>query len=325
MNILNEQEWLNRFKSLGANKTYRAMYSTLWQGIVTDPALMLVPIDDHMVHRGDGVFEAARFNTKKIYLLDEHLQRLLRSADAISMKAPKMTTGEYMTVADLHQICTHMQKISGLEEGILRIFLGRGGGDFSPNPYSTTGTELHIVATEFNALSEEKYTNGASMMISALPVKLDAYARIKSLNYLPNVLMKKESLDKGFDFSVGLTVDGKLAEGPTENILLVTDKGWLVAPNFNYTLRGTTLVRTMDLAGQLVTSGQDAEFSAQIRGTDVRDVLRDELMHAREVMMVGTTLGILPVTRLDQRPIGSGQVGPIAKKLRQIFNRDLSS
>ena len=340
---------LSKFKHTGS---YKLMYSSVFGGLVNDPSLMLLPMDDHMVHRGDGVFEAIRFNRAKIYLLTEHLQRLQKSADFIGLKLP-------MPLAEISEICHEMQKfvyreatnhfklnqnssaeqsgsvgwasdarsipLAANSEGVLRLYVSRGPGDFSPNPYSTIGSQLYIVATEFKPLPSLKYEQGVSLGLSEVPVKMGFYAQAKTCNYLPNVMMKKESVDNGFDFVVAVNEHGHVAEGSTENILIFS-RGVLVAPKFDYTLRGTTLLRALELAQRHL------EISHQIKDITVQDLLA-----ANEIMMVGTTLAVLPVTQFNRRPVGSdgagvfgqsaaiSRVGPVSKKLLQLITSDINS
>lgn len=312
MQILTRESAIEHFEKFNSRRSYRAMYSTLFGGVVTDPCIMMVPIDDHMVHRGDGVFEAIRVTTKKIYLLNEHLERLLKSADRIGLDMP-------WSLAELTHLCEGVRSVAkttsgGFDEGLLRLFVSRGPGDFSSNPYSTLGSQLYIVATEFNSPSREAYEKGVKLGISHVPIKPSFYAQVKSCNYLPNVMMKKEAVDRGFDFVINLNSAGYVAEGPTENILILNDHNELVAPKFEYTLRGTTLVRAMWYA--------ESKLQNVVLAVRNDDISLEDLRRAKEIMMVGTTLGVLPVTALEGLAIGGGRVGPVAKKLNEWITYD---
>ena len=140
------------------------------------------------------------------------------------------------------------------------------------------------------------------------------FAQVKSCNYLPNVMTKKESVDKGADFAVNITEDQRVAEGPTENILILTDDMGLYAPEFDYTLRGTTLMRTLEIAQKL----RD-ELSLKDIGT--RNMSLFDLQSAREIMMVGTTLGVMPVTKLDNKSVNDGKVGNVARRLNEEIQK----
>ncbi len=313
--VLTTDEFFRRLTELNPKRKYAAMYNSVVKGFVTDPALMLVPIDDHLVHRGDGVFEAVRLAPKGFFLMKEHLARLARSAELIGLKLPH-------TIEEIFEISLKLQKIAGLSSAMLRIFIGRGPGDFSPSPYSTLGSQIYIAIMEFKPLAAEKFIEGVSLMFSTVPVKPGLFAQVKSCNYLPNVLTKKESLDRGYDFAVNLTEQGFVAEGPTENILVLTAAGDLVAPKFDYTLRGTTLVRTLDLAKDLLNkTGSIGGVAVHSIGS--ADLSRDDLLQASELMMVGTTLEVLPVTRVESKKIGDGKGGPVARALRAELLKDL--
>lgn len=309
MKTINREEALMCLEKLNGRRPYKAMYSTIYDGIVTDPVLMTIPMDEHMVHRGDGVFEAIQFTPKQIFLLEPHIERLYQSADRIGLNVPK-TPNEVM------EICRELREQSQLSQGILRLFVGRGPGDFSPNPYSTVGSQLYIVVTPFQPVSKEKYEAGVSLMVSPITVKPAPFAQVKSCNYLPNVMMKKESLDRGFDFAVNITEEGYVAEGPTENLMILSQEGELLAPRFDYTLRGTTLVRVMHLARAL-------KENSMIRDIRLSDLTLSDLESAREIMMVGTTLAVLPVTRFEQSSVGDGRVGPVARALLGLLMQDM--
>ena len=307
MNVLSPADVFERLGRLDKKREYHAMYSSLLEGVVLESKAMVLPIDDHMVHRGDGVFEAMRSENGKVYLMEPHIDRLVKSAEMVSMPLPK-------SKEEIISICDYLAGFVKVPRVLLRLFVSRGPGDFSPNPYSTVGSQLYIVVTDFSSKATSSiYENGASLMVSDQPVKPIFYSRAKTCNYLPNVLMKKQSIDRGCDFAVNFTEDGFLAEGPTENILVLTETGHLVNPRFDYTLRGTTLVRLLDLCQR--------EGIAY----ETRDITRKELESAREIMMVGTTLEALPVTKLEGQPVGDGRVGPMAKRLRQLILDDLKS
>lgn len=314
MKILSAEDVYQSLQKLNPRRPYSAMYSSLYGGVVTDPVLMCVPVDDHIVHRGDGVFEAIRFTPSKIYLLKPHLERLFRSAEKIGLNIP-------MRTEELESVCCELRNLVDLKEGILRLFVSRGPGDFSPNPYTTIGSQLYVIVTEFKSPSPEMYKNGASLMISSVGVKPSPFSQVKSCNYLPNVLMKKESVDCGYDFSLSVNGEGFVAEGPTENLLIVSRDGDLLAPHFDYTLRGTTLVRVMELAKALHGKGL-------IRSVELANISLEDLLQAREIMMVGTTLAVLSITKLARDTshdvVWSSEVGAVARALYDQIIQDMN-
>ena len=302
--ILNSGDWLSALRQARGKVpgAYRAMYSSWCNGIVTAPELMVLPLDDHMVHRGDGIFEAARVIDGAIFDLDAHLLRLEHSAERISLKLP-------WSSALIKEICVATVVASTLKEAALRLFVSRGPGSFSPNPYESPQSQLYIVVTDFKPVAEAKYTNGVRAIISKVPQKPAFFSQIKSCNYLPNVLMKMESVDAGVDFSLGCDDAGRVLEGATENLALVDATGTILVPKFDYTLRGTTLLATL--------ATLDAAPIAGVRGVEFADVDVPQLKAAREAFMIGTTLEVLPLVEVDGAPIGKGKPGPIAVELRR--------
>lgn len=291
------------------SRKYAAMYSSWLGGIVTDPNLMVLPIDDHGFHRGDAVFEAAKSVNGKIYALDRHLDRMHVSAEKIGLKMP----------SDLREIAIATTKASGLTNAILRYYVSRGPGGFTTNPYESVGSQTYLVITPLTPPAAAKYENGVSAMTSKVPIKEGVFSTVKSCNYLPNVMMKKEAVDNGVDFTVSIDADGVIGEGSTENFAIITKDGVFKVPSFARTLRGVTLIRMMELA-------QDRpELKALLKGVEHGSIRQKDIFEAREAMLLGTTLDCLPVTTFDGQTIGSGRRGEIAAAFQRALMTDIES
>ncbi|MBU1277000.1 MAG: aminotransferase class IV [Proteobacteria bacterium] len=310
--LLSPDQALARLKALPRPWAgdYLAMYSNWLGGIVTEPWLMSVPIDDHLVHRGDGVFEATKCLGGRIYLFERHLDRLEGSAASTHLELP-------VTRRELGALAAAVVRAGGQRECMLRIFLSRGPGGFSTNPFECPAPGLYLVASRIHPPAEESYERGVNLGVSLVPAKSGFFAGVKSCNYLPNVLLKREAITRGWDFAVCLDPDGYLAEGSTENMGLVDQAGNLLLPPPDHILEGTTAKRAMELAQTLVERGQ-------LAGVARRHLKVEELQSAAEVMLFGTTLDVLPVSRIDGKPVAGGQVGPVAKELRRLIQQDIA-
>jgi branched-chain amino acid aminotransferase len=293
------------------HRDYRAMYSTWYGGIVTDPILMMVPIDDHLVHRGDGIFEACKCIASNVYALDRHLDRLEHSA---RMASHILRFGR----SELNELILATIRAGNLEDCSIRIFLSRGPGGFSPSPYECPESQLYIVVTTLKTPPEEKYERGVSLRSSAIPVKKDYFANIKSCNYLPNVLMKKEAEDAGVESTVSIDEQGFLAEGPTENIGMITRNREFLVPRFDRILRGITVRRVMELAESLINTGELSRIAEA-------DLTPGDAYNAAEMMMFGTSFDVLPVVNYDHHCIGDGHPGYFAGKFRELLRSDMRS
>ena len=255
---------------------YLAMYSGLLKGLVTDPVLMFMPMDDHLVHRGDGVFDSCKSVDGALYNLDAHLDRLYRSAAAVGLSIPMSREALVETVVET-------VRAAGVRDSSVRILVSRGPGSFSCNPYDCSESTLYVIVTAAGTPFMELKPEGATVAISAIPAKPPFFAGVKSCNYLPNVLMKRESVDSGVDFVIGLDQQGFLAEGPTENVGIVTTDGELVFPRLESILCGTTMMRAVELA-QAAACGD-----GPLRGVSFRDISIEEARGAAEMLIVGTT------------------------------------
>ena len=288
---------------------YLAMYTSQWHGYVTDPALMMVPVDDHMVHRGDGVFDVMRCINGRIYQMEAHLRRLERSARAIDLELPP----EY---SDIREIIQSLVLTGGEKECLIRVFLSRGPGGFSANPFECPASQMYIIVIRYHELPGEYYIEGIPVVISEVPIKKSFFATVKSCNYLPNVLVKMGAVRAGCQYAVVLDDDGFLAEGATENICILSMDGVLKFPGFEKILAGITAERIFELANVAVTE-------EIIKGVCFDKISVEEACRSSEIMLMGTSINIVPVVSFDGKPIGHGRPGPLYSKLSDLLGRDM--
>ena len=286
---------------------YLAMYSTWSNGIVVKPEQMLLPIDDHIVHRGDGVFEAIKCLRSGAYLLEAHLQRLAFSAQKVKIPLPQ-------SLDEIRAIIREMLQFND-GKGILRIFVSRGPGSFHANPHDTVGSQLYMVLTRFKPPSESFYLKGVRGVRSTVPLKSSWLAQVKTCNYMSNVMMQMEAKQKEVEFSIAFDPEGFLAEGATESVLVLTKEGELLYPPFENTLQGTTLQRLTKLSVHLEGEGLFSKV-------DQRPVSYSTLQESREILLVGTTIDCLALVELDGRPVGEGSPGKLARRFLELLHQD---
>lgn len=304
----------NVFKRLDATRQpfqdrYLAMYSGLLGGVVTDPVLMVLPIDDHLVHRGDGVFDSCKCVNGGIYNLQAHLARLEKSAAAVGLAMPVGRDA-------LANIVAGTVRAGGVRDCAVRILISRGPGSFSCNPYDCPESKLYVIVTTAGVPFMTKCPAGARVAISKVPAKPPFFAGVKNCNYLPNVLMEQEAADLGVDYMIGLDPDGFVGEGATQNFGIVNHKGVLCFPKLDNILRGTTMMRVVELAEQNI--GPDTP----LKGVDFQHLSVEAVKSASEMLMVGTTHNVAQVREFDGEPIGSVP-GPVYKWLAKLTEDDV--
>jgi len=290
---------------------YYAMYSSVLGGVVRDPLLMQVPLDDHLVHRGDGVFDTFKCVGRAAYNLDAHLQRLMRSAAAIGLAWPD-------GIGDIRALTVETLAEAGREACSGRVMISRGPGSFGVSPYESPAPALYIVVYAAGVPFMVRHPEGARVRRSRVPVKPARFATVKHCNYLPNVLMKREAVDWGVDFVVGFDDDGLMAEGATENFGIVTRAGELLFPRMETVLDGTTMLRVMRLAEPLATRGT-------LRAIGFRDITEAEVRDAAEMLVVGTTINVVSVCEFEGVPIADGRPGKIGRALNDLLTRDIET
>lgn len=307
IHALTDQEVLQNFVEFQypAKSTYKIFFSSLIKGWTANPNLMFLPIDDHIVHRGDGIFEAFKAVNNKIYLLNAHLDRLEQSASRIDLKLP-------YTREEIEKIVKEVFCASKLSNALIRLFVSRGPGGFSTNPYECMSSQLYVVVMELNKLAESKYQKGVTAGRSEIELKQGWMAQVKSCNYLPNVMMKMESIKKSWDFSIGFDQAGCLTEGPTENLAIMNSQGIFIYPEFRNCLKGTTLSRLVEIIHE-----------NKLCSVQQRNIFEKEILEAREVFMIGTTLDVIAVVEWNGQKISDGTPGSWAREFRKRIEADM--
>ncbi len=290
-----------------ANNFY-AMYSSILGGIVTEPALMVLPLDDHMVHRGHAVFDTATLTHGMLYQLEPHLDRLLQSADGARIPLP-------FPRDHLRQIILETAAASGKREGSIRYWLSAGPGGYGLGPAECVGSSFYVIVFKPEAYPESYYREGIKVVSSHIPIKPPLFARIKSTNYLPNVLVLLEAKDRGADNGVFIDEHGMVAESSNMNVAFVTKERIFHHPHFQAILSGITIQRVLEFAQRLVPQGG-------LSGVRVADIPVEDGLNAAEMMLIGSSIKVAPVVEWDGRKIGDGKPGPIARTLLQMWNND---
>jgi len=311
LRTLGADEVVTELRALRARQpvSYRAFYSSQLGGVVTDPALMVLPFDDHMVHRGHGIFDTAALVEGKLYDLEAHLDRFLLSAERSKLRLPAAR-------GEMRDIILKTTAASGRREGSIRYWLSSGPGSLDLTP--AKGAEPGFFVMVFDGLSypDRWYTEGLAVMTTTYPIKAPLYAITKATNYLPNVLMQMEAKEAGFDNGVFIDADGNVGESSNMNVAFVTGDQVLVHPQFDNILAGCTSLRLLELARTLVDRGV-------LRGIEVRDIPAAEARTSREMLLLGSSIKVAPIVRWDAAPIGDGRPGPVSQALLQLLEDDM--
>uniref|UniRef100_A0A0E0CIZ7 Uncharacterized protein n=1 Tax=Oryza meridionalis TaxID=40149 RepID=A0A0E0CIZ7_9ORYZ len=302
-------ERLDEFHASGTrNQNYMAMYSSIFGGITTNPSAMVIPIDDHMVHRGHGVFDTAAIMNGHLYELEQHLDRFLKSASMAKITLP-------FDRSTIRSILIQTVSASKCTQGSLRYWLSVGPGDFQLSSAGCANSALYAIVIESPSLPVPA---GCKVITSSIPIKSQQFAVMKSVNYLPNALTKVEGEENGGFTGIWLDDEGFVAEGSNMNVSFVTQSKELLMPRFDKILSGCTAKRVLTLAKQLVADGRLSRISS-------RNVSVQEGKAADEMMLIGSGILVKPVVQWDDQIIGSGKEGPIAQMLFNLILEDMRS
>jgi 4-amino-4-deoxychorismate lyase len=309
--LLSAEDVLSHLNALRARQPvkYSAFYSSQLGGVVTDPALMVIPFDDHMVHRGHGIFDTAGLVDGKIYDLDAHLDRFVRSAERSRLRLAGSRE-------EMRDIIVKTTAASGRRDGAIRYWLSSGPGSLELSPAAGADPGFFVMVFAGLSYPQRWYTEGLRVMTTTYPIKPALYAITKSTNYLPNVLMQMEAKEAGFDNGVFIDAAGHVGECSNMNVAFVDYDGVFKHPKFEHILAGCTALRLLELAQQLQDRGM-------LRGITVGDIAVDEARNAREMLLLGSSVKVAPIVQWDDQPIGDGRPGPIAKALLELLEEDM--
>ncbi len=261
-----------------------------------------VHVYDHGFLYGDGVFEGLRIYSNKVFKLKEHLDRLYESANHICLQIPLSL--EAMTEAVNKTVAANT-----LADGYIRLVVTRGVGNLGLDPRSCAKPSVIIIVDSISLYPKEMYEQGMEIVTaSTIRNHLNALnPRIKSLNYLNNILAKLEAIRAGVPEALMLNQNGEIAECTADNIFLIKH-GRVLTPHINAgILEGITRGTVIELAKKLAIP------------VDETTLTRHDLYAAEECFLTGSGAEIIPVTKCDNRVIGGGKPGPISKKLIEAF------
>jgi branched-chain amino acid aminotransferase len=261
-----------------------------------------VSVFDHGLLYGDGVFEGIRFYNGRVFLLEEHLDRLYDSAKAILLTIP-------MERAALQAAVLETCRQNGLRDGYIRLVITRGKGDLGLNPIKCRKPTTFIIASTIELYPEKYYTEG--LRVNTVPTQRMSPAvlspAIKSLNYLNNILAKIEGNLYGAQESILLNQQGYVAECTADNIFVIKQEKIFTPHISDGALGGITRRLMFDLAGKM--------------GREIREanLTRYDLFVADEIFATGTGAEVVPISEVDGRKIGAGRVGPITSEFIRHF------
>jgi len=263
-----------------------------------------ISVFDHGLLYGDGVFEGIRTYDSLIFRMKEHIDRLYKSADAIELAIP-------MTKTKMIEAVIRTLKANKLKDGYIRLVVTRGVGDLGLDPRKCSKPTVFIITDKISLYPPEVYQNGLDI-VTASTMRNHPNAvnpRLKSLNYLNNILAKIEAIDAGTLEAVMLNHLGYVAECTGDNIFIVRDGRLYTPPIAAGILEGITRDEIIDIA---------RVFKIEVRE---ENLTRQDLYTADECFLTGTAAEVVPVVRIDKRTIGDGKPGAVTKRLAEEFHR----
>ncbi|HVA49587.1 MAG TPA: branched-chain-amino-acid transaminase [Pirellulales bacterium] len=273
-------------------------------GKLYDKADAKISVYDHGLLYGDGVFEGIRSYGGKVFRLEEHLKRLWDSAKAIWLTIP-------ISRDDLAKAVYDTLRANNIADGYIRLVVTRGAGTLGLDPNRTSDPQVIIITDHISLYPRELYEKGLEIITVSVvrnhPAALSP--RIKSLNYLNNILAKIEGLQAGCIEALMLNPKGEVAECTGDNVFLARDGVLLTPPIEAGILEGVTRQAVIELA-----RGQKL---------DVREIplTKHDVYIADEMFLTGTAAEVIPVVKVDSRVIGGGKPGPITRDLMERFHK----
>ncbi len=263
-----------------------------------------ISVFDHGLLYGDGVFEGIRSYNGRVFRLKEHLDRLYSSAKAIWLTIPISKSGMAKAIEDT-------LKANHLKDSYIRVVVTRGAGTLGLDPNKCPRPSVIVITDTISLYPKEFYEKGLEVVTVATLRNHNAALspRIKSLNYLNNILAKIEGLQAGVVEAIMLNTEGCVAECTGDNIFIVRNKTLSTPPVTAGILEGITRNAVIEIARGLAMTVREENMT------------RYDLFVADECFLTGTAAEVIPVVNIDQRPIGNGKPGPITQQLRGEFHK----
>lgn len=265
-----------------------------------------ISVFDHGLLYGDGIFEGIRSYNGRIFERDAHIKRFYNSAKAIRLQLP-------FTMEQIDRALDEALEANGLlrpdKDSYLRMVATRGAGVLGISPIRTWKPRVYIIASTIEMYTKEMYQKGMPVIISSV-LRNNSNAlppQIKSLNYMNNILAKLEAHDAGVPEAIMMNHLGNVAEATGDNVFVVRDGQLLTPPPAAGLLEGVTRATVMRLAREA--------------GIEVieRDLSRWDLYASDECFLTGTGAQVVGVTKIDNRPVGNGAIGPMTRQLMEAY------
>ena len=261
-----------------------------------------VSVFDHGLLYGDGVFEGIRAYSRRIFRLAAHLERLYASAQALALEIP-------LSVAELTAVVREAVQRNRREDAYIRLIVTRGAGALGIDPLSCARPSIIVIVGDVRVYPGDLYAAGVKVITSATrQVSHEALdPRVKSLNYLKNILAKIDAQRAGAQEAIMLNSAGFVAECTADNLFVVS-RGRLLTPS------------PQDGALEGITRGAIVELAAEAGiAAEQRHLTRYDVYTADECFLTGTGAEVMPVVEVDGRRIGTGKPGPLAQQLADAF------
>ncbi len=268
----------------------------------------LISVFDHGFLYGDGVFETMRSYGPHIFMRGQHLARLFRSAEAIGLTIP-IPMGNWANI--LYEAMAHNGVGTSQQDAYLRITVSRGTGDIGLDPVLCRAPTVVVMAKPLIAPVPHLYETGVRVIMASTKRNLpDALSpQIKATNFLNNIQAKREALAVGAFDSILLNWEGHVTESTVSNLFFATN-GCLYTPALECgLLDGITRMIVLQLAEELGLPVEEGHYVV------------DQLQQADECFLTNTSMEVMPVTSIDNRPVGNGTPGPLTVRLREQFIR----
>ncbi|GMU38313.1 MAG: branched chain amino acid aminotransferase [Phycisphaerae bacterium] len=276
----------------------------IWiDGELLPPSEAKISVFDHGLLYGDGIFEGIRVYNGRIFKEREHLRRFGESAKAIRLELPLPLEG----IGEAMHETLRANNITG--DAYIRLLCTRGVGKLGISIYKAACPSLIVIADKIELYPPDVYQRGLKCITSS-SIRVPPHAlspRIKSLNYLNNVLAKAEANDAGADEAILLNHLGQISECTGDNLFLVKNNRLATPPTSAGILDGITRAVVMELARR------------RNLPVDEKALIQFDLYVADEIFATGTAAEIVPVTSVDRRVVGDGKPGPITRQLMQDF------
>eukprot|EP00890_Picochlorum_soloecismus_P001365 jgi/Picsp_1/2229/NSC_05693-R1_branched-chain-amino-acid aminotransferase-like protein chloroplastic-like len=292
-----------------------SFYSSELGGIVNDPGMMGVAVNESLVHSGHGVYEKFRVIDGYVYQMNDRLDRLMLSAAKANIQLPKK-----WSKAQLERIILETIAAGKILQGHVTVFLSIGRGSYGHPVVSPSRAAMYVIVNKLDesVAESDEYLRGWHVKTSPVPCKSPYFATLKSTDRFQDTMAIMDANAEGYQTGIFIDDEGYVAGAPDANVVFLMENDELVFPPVTHAVPTLSMLRLMEVSSFALADGD-----LSVSKISQRRISLEEAKSSKEAMLVGSQFPVMPIVKWDEHVLGEGDVGIVSLQLRVLLQADV--